>query len=249
MLQCSGAHAEEVLKRLEISSCSDGLTHESGDLIRQMPGRETWRVESGGQFFFLKKYGLPSIMRRFSKLSPAKVEYLRHWELADAGFAVPEAMAFGEYQRFGGIIGSFLLTQSVGEQTLLSRLEDGEVPGLDWWLELADMLKAFHSLGYYHRDFYANHLHFGDGVGSDWPPPYILDLQRVVKKPKPRRRWLVKDLAGLRFSCRNYLSDDFHQQFLLHYLGKSKVDREFAIWDKKVQAKADFMAKHVPKYP
>ncbi|PCH82281.1 MAG: hypothetical protein COB96_02155 [Planctomycetota bacterium] len=248
MLSFVDPAGKEVLSALGIMSCEDAILFRAGELVREMPGRETWRVDSSAGVLFLKKHLHSSLGTRWLRPSPARSEFQRHLELQELGFSVPPVIGCGEMPgRFGSLAASFLLTKSAGDRTLLSQLQGGHHPPRSWWLELAVELRRFHDAGFFHRDFYANHLHLADQ--QDWGRPCMIDLQRVVRRNSPRRRWLVKDLAALHCSCGDFLKEERHHEFLLRYLGKDLADSESDWWRQQILRKSKAIASHVPLYP
>jgi len=61
---------------------------------------------------------------------------------------------------------------------------------------VAGVVRRLHDAGLFYRDLYWNHL-FVTGSGD---PPALIDAERLLEPRVRRRRWRVKDLAGLEAS-------------------------------------------------
>jgi hypothetical protein len=208
----------------------------AGDITRAVPGRFTTRVEAAGRVLYLKRF------RGFKIAWQARNEWERLHELREAGIACATPVALGERAGLIAASESFLMTE--------------EIPNAmqaDWWLRdhagrrreilapIAALVKAFHALGYSHKDFYLCHFFVQESGGLRI---FLLDLQRCDQPLLFPRRWRVKDLAQLHYS-------------MTQQAGYSQGEwREFAklcdITDanllRAVEAKSSRLARHTPKY-
>jgi heptose I phosphotransferase len=111
---------------------------------------------------------------------------------------------------------------------------------------LAGMAAALHGHNLFHRDFYLCHV-FVVGGEEEAFELKLIDLQRVLSPRLLRRRWMVKDLASLHYSCaRGWATAADRARFLSFYLdslGAGPLDRNrrFA---RAVLRKAARIARH-----
>lgn len=119
---------------------------------------------------------------------------------------------------------------------------------------VAEIAGRFHRLGFNHRDFYTCHFFVSEEIGrlatddrgperqlsravgsvlstldsrlSTLPAVHLIDLQRVQHWPAwLRRRWVVKDLAQLAYSCPPRLIGPAERmRFFKRYLGRDRLD-------------------------
>ena len=120
-------------------------------------------------------------------------------------------VAYGEKLRPGGWLESFVVTEELDDYVELQRYlrrkfagkhnrpserELGRVIS-----EVAALVGRFHAAGYNHRDLYCNHLFVKEQSPGE-REIRLIDLQRVQRRRRFRRRWIVKDLAQLAWSGR-----------------------------------------------
>jgi len=184
-LSFAGSRGPLVFEALGYRGAQDAIADRSGRAVREVPHRRTTEHELVGQRVF----------RKVRDRRPADAR--REWEalhrLAELGLVVPEPLFLAEN----------------GDQTALAM---GAVPGrslLDllptepaWGREfvvaaVAPMVRRLHGAGFVHRDLYWDHW-FAVGPVEPDGAASLIDVERVFR-PKPwlRRRYVVKDLAGL----------------------------------------------------
>ncbi|GIK15339.1 MAG: hypothetical protein BroJett003_03030 [Planctomycetota bacterium] len=249
-----GSAAEGVERRLEIDSAFEALLRRNGlsdpEALLNLQGaarlskrglaswRERLRVELQGEdgrraSFFLKRYVDPprSAVRAARRICAAArtlagVEWTWMRRLAESGIGVPKAVALAEERR--------------GDRELRSAVLITEVPGesLEAWFArgsgsaddirrrliapLASLIRRFHETGHVHRDLYAAHAFVEETVAG--PVFRLIDLQRVFRPRWRRRRWIVKDLASLSYSCpAGLVSRAARVRWLKHYLEVSRL--------------------------
>ncbi len=78
----------------------------------------------------------------------------------------------------------------------------------------AEYIGKMHSYGLAHQDCYLVHLFI---VEDEDDQIYLIDLQRVLRRDKLQRRWLIKDLAQLLFSGKEYLNREQLEHFWTTY--------------------------------
>ncbi|MFH0983009.1 MAG: lipopolysaccharide kinase InaA family protein [Planctomycetota bacterium] len=121
-------------------------------------------------------------------------------ELAQAGIPAPEPIAYAEELVGGWERRSAVVIGALAGISLERWCARHDTRWPDSWLEaLAILVARFHALGIAHRDLYLSHI-FGEALDTDAPRLSIIDLQRVVRMGRRRRRWIVKDLAALNYS-------------------------------------------------
>jgi heptose I phosphotransferase len=213
-----------------------------GRTIRSVGGKVNAeaRVPFGGGVLrvFLKRHAP-------SRRPPGLLEWENLKTLAGIGIPVPEALAAG-----AGPPGSFLMTREVGGGVPLDRfLAEGLPGGREGALlkrklarEAAGLARTLHGAGLCHRDFYLCHLLV---VPSEGHRLVLLDLQRVRRAFPFRDRWIVKDLAALRYSSDGAVASRADRlRFLLEYLGTARVDPAARRWIRKIEAKAGRIRRH-----
>ena len=121
-------------------------------------------------------------------------------KLARAGIPAPEPIAYGEemvgwWERRSAVVMAAVGGVSLERWcTAHNAPLPAKVPDV-----LADLVARFHALGIAHRDLYLSHI-FGEALDTDAPRLSIIDLQRIVRTGRRRRRWIIKDLAALSYS-------------------------------------------------
>lgn len=110
---------------------------------------------------------------------------------------------------------------------------------------VAPLVRRLHDQGLCFRDLYWNHL-FAESLAPGAPAPTWIDVERTFRPRWRRRRWQVKDLAGLWSSAAGAASVADGARFLRAYLGPSAGDwRGLA---RAVARKARRIAAHRPRY-
>ncbi|NLX13217.1 MAG: hypothetical protein GXY44_06115 [Phycisphaerales bacterium] len=214
---------ESVLAALGLDSLDAVFAWSAGQRMDK-PGLEGWRqrwritLPDGLGYGYLKRFTHPPFRRQAQRwlsgagrLSTAGIEWRNARQLADAGIAAAEPIAFG--QEMAGVWErrSFILLGEVAGQSLERWLpvhlpaaerdpyKQARRKRLD---RLAHFVARFHHAGFVHRDLYLSHI-FMDAAGADEAGEgkfRLIDLQRVFRPRWRRRRWVVKDLAALNFS-------------------------------------------------
>lgn len=173
------------IEALGYRSAREAIDDRTGRPVREVPHRRTSEHEVGGFRVF----------RKVRDRRPADAR--REWEallrLGELGIGVPEPLFLAED----------------GDETAIGM---GAVPGralLDLIAEepewgrvfvvaaVAPMVRRLHGAGFVHRDLYWDHW-FAVGPADPDGAAFLIDVERVFR-PKPwlRRRYVVKDLAGL----------------------------------------------------
>ena len=185
--------ARERLEGLGLSSPRRVLGADLGELVRESPGRRTWRFRDprDGVELFLKQYEAGS--GRSGKISrllaPARIEAQRLLELGRAGLPVPELL-FACWGRGPGATMQRAVP-GIGLDELMRGAARRECESA-FSSHVAPLLTAMHAAGFFHRDFYSGHL-LARGLGEELS---LIDVARVRRWPGPGQRLRVKDLAA-----------------------------------------------------
>lgn len=198
-----------------------------GELIRASRdrSRKTSRLNFDGKTYYLKTHtgvGWAEIFKNWSYLRlpvlGAKNEWhgVHHLErhgidtLTIAGYGASERLNIAARQ-------SFILTKEIEGSISLEEL------GYEWqqappskknelrykrWLirSIAEMARTIHHSGANHRDFYLGHFllqrAYDNGeLSIEKSRLYVIDLHRMQIRRKTPKRWKLKDISGLHYSC------------------------------------------------
>jgi heptose I phosphotransferase len=220
----------------------------AGQCLRALEDRENWRLEltdADQQPYgvYLKKHHIRTWRSRLrAKLgtgpgaTAGRVEAKNVGSLRADGIGVMNLVAYGEKLHSDGLIESFVLTEELEGYTelpqfLLRRFPPRQLHhtgtrdrDLDRLIrQLARTVRRFHAAGYNHRDLYCCHFFIKEPVPGRFEIR-LIDLQRVQRRRRFRRRWLVKDLAQLAWSApRDRVKCTHKMAFIRHYLGVRKL--------------------------
>ena len=235
----------QLLERARLDDFDALLRTTSGHLMRRLSDRENWRLdlpEDGGAVrrAYLKKHRSRSIatwMRRRFGIGPGRtagrveadfIERLHH-----DGVPTMNLIAFGERLATDGTLESLLLTEELAGYEQLDKFLDlrfaarthESVPDLHRLIDrVAEVAGKFHQLGYNHRDFYTCHFFIREPAPGEFQV-CLIDLQRVQRRSRLRRRWIVKDLAQLAYSAPADLIGPVQRAlFLKRYLEIANLD-------------------------
>jgi len=240
----------EELRLLGLDTLAGALRFAQGRVVRAAGSRRTRRVESpsGLGALFLKQHHGRTLGERLGRPGPARREWDNLLRLRGEGFQVAEAVAMGAGSGPRGSGGSFLITREVPAVPLDALLASGwPAPPARVIADLAALVARFHARGFFHRDLYCGHLLVRPAPGS-WGRVVLIDLQRVARRRRPRRRWLVKDLAALAHSAPPSVTRSQKLRFLCDYLGRSRPDAQVRAWARAIEAKVARIRAHVPRY-
>lgn len=199
--------------------------------MREVSGRLTVSVKYEKELIYLKRHWKKASMSR--KSGPhyeAITEWVNTKALHQDKISVPTPMAYG-IGSIGGEAVSFYLSEAVEGIQSDYFLRDNKLD-LDqsrkFWRQLGEFARDFHSKGYNHRDFYLCHI-FVYVSGDDYKFS-LIDLQRVQKRSKFRRRWIVKDLGQLFYSFPTEMSQVEKMRYFKAYQGRVSL----SLSDKKL---------------
>lgn len=160
-----------------------------GRIVRSVPTRWTAALATGEGWLFAKT--------RLGASRDAAAEWRWLHLLPLLGLRTPAPLAW-----LGDRSGrTMLVTRGVLGRPLdawcAEAAADGWLPQLAAWAarEVAPRVRALHDAGLVYRDLYWNHVFAEDPRAG--AAPTFLDVERVCRVRWLRRRWVVKDLAGL----------------------------------------------------
>jgi hypothetical protein len=169
-----------------------------------------------------------------------------HWLhlLPLLGFRVPRPLAWlGDARR------SVLVTAAVAGRPMDVWLAAATAEG---WLDevsayavrhVAPVVRRLHASGLVYRDLYWNHVFAVDPRGDE--PPTLIDVERVFRPRFRRRRWVVKDLAGLLASLPVPLPGRALLRFLRSYVDGAALEPRLVA---AVVQKAARIRRHSPRF-
>jgi len=226
-----------------------------GDVFRTIPGRCTQRIQLGNHFYFIKQHrgvGWREIIKNLLQwrlpVVSAKNEWRALHELKKLRVNVPHIVGYGYRGLNPACLQSFLMTRALPRHV---SLEDF----CGTWLKnppafilkktliekVAEMARTLHDNGIYHRDFYICHFLLDMATLDPFARVhhiqlYLIDLHRALVRPFMRKRWQIKDLAGLYFSSKEGgLTKKDLLRFIKKYRNKPLHDvlnKEWCFWFK-----------------
>ncbi len=110
---------------------------------------------------------------------------------------------------------------------------------------VAPMVRRLHDHGLCFRDLYWNHL-FAESLEPQRGEPWLIDVERTFRPRFRRRRWRIKDLAGLLSSLPAPVRKSRLLAFLRASLGG--LGGDWKALARAVAAKADRIRAHRPRY-
>jgi hypothetical protein len=239
---------ETVLQRTGLATFDQVMRSDRGQCWRAFWDRENWRLElpdAQGRLrvVYLKKHHVRtwrSSLRAWLGLAPspsaARVEAENVARLTADGISVMRLIGWGERFSRTGLAESFLLAEDLEgfaelQYFLMRRFPPltqrgacGRDRALDRLIrDVAQLARRFHGAGYNHRDFYCGHFFVREPAPGCYESR-LIDLHRVERRRRWRRRWLVKDLAQLAWSLpAGWISRSEKVAFMRHYFGVAKL--------------------------
>lgn len=212
--------------------------------VRDLAERSNHVLELDGTTWFVKRRKRPPRRRALPREAR---EILR---LRDLGVPTAPLAFFGVDPEAGGLTGTRSLAPAEPLDDLLraGRVGAAAIPAV--LRSLATLTADLHGGGLHHKDLYLNHLFLdaADPAGPLW----LIDVERVDRHRRALGRWVVKDLAALRYSIpAGTVSERIQVRFLLRYLKARGLPRRGVLPGlmRRVRTKARRMASHTPRTP
>ncbi|MFQ5429837.1 MAG: lipopolysaccharide kinase InaA family protein [Phycisphaerae bacterium] len=213
-----------LLQAAGIGGFNDVFHYSDGDALNKpglSPHRERVRMEvgaSGGRtrVFYLKRYLRPPMREQLRRIAEVGLKHGSGWRemhfikrLTLLGIPTLRAVAFGQKMR--GVIEkkSFAITEAIDGQSLERVAEaaarnPGAAPAWTQRREiirqLAFITRRLHENRLYHRDLYLCHVFLANNTDGA-VVLRLIDLARMIEKPRNPDRWRIKDLAALDYSA------------------------------------------------
>jgi heptose I phosphotransferase len=229
----------------------DQLMALQGEVFRHQDGRRTQRIQLGGKSYFIKQHegvGWREIFKNLFQgrlpVISAKNEWQAIQKLSALGVPVAGLAGYGERGWNPARRQSFILMEDIAPSISLETLcQSWRQAPPSFKLksrliaQVAAIARLMHRHGMNHRDFYLCHFLTNPAqLASDPLKLYLIDLHRVQIRTKTPERWIIKDLAGLYFSCHDIgLSRHDLYRFMKHYRQRSLRDifrTERTFWEK-----------------
>ena len=234
----------------------DDLFNLSGTERLDKPSLPSWRQRirfelPGGPTLYLKRYASPPVrvqLRRIlsgqGRRSLARLEWERMAWLAGAGIDAVRPVALGEEMTGLWERRSAVVTAAVPGESLERHV--GRCPqraSRALIRSLAAFVARFHRAGYIHRDLYLSHVFLDVRGGQPWF--CLIDLGRLFRPRRRRRRWIVKELASLDYSTpRQTATATDRLRFVRDYLGLDRLGPGPRRLVRRVARKTRLIARH-----
>ncbi len=218
----------------------DRILAQQGEVFRHVKGRKTLRFVANGRTFFIKIHagvGWKEIIKNLLYLRlpvlGARNEFAAIRRLEELGIDSMKIAGFGQRNWNPARTESFLITKELPNTISLEELcEHWPTDPPQFALKralierVAKIARTIHNNGMNHRDFYICHflidrpcLH--RSRRADDLRIHLIDLHRAQRHRRVPRRWIIKDIAGLLFSCMEIgLSNHDLFRFMRVYRGK-----------------------------
>lgn len=196
---------------------SDADLHKPGLAAHRSRGRFTLTDAAGGEHtFYLKRYHHPPTadqLRRIFSGSPVESSASREYRcikrLNQIGISTLRGVAVG--QRMVGLTErqSFLITAALDDISLeryAAAIARGDSPPpaprlrREIVTQLALVARTLHAAECFHRDLYLSHVFLHRNADGS-VALRLIDLARMLVKPRQTLRWRIKDLAALDYSA------------------------------------------------
>lgn len=195
------------------------LARLDGKVYREKEGRRTFQFEVAGKSYFAKVFmgfgwkALLACLLKFRKpIVSAENEKQAIEKLQRIGIATMKLAGYGRRGGNPARIQSFIITEELKPTVSLEDYcRDWKLfpPSTRWKRTLiqrvAQIARTLHANGIMHRDLYLCHFLLDTTPAliqsnSGEPQLYLIDLHRAEQHRHLKRRWRIKDVAGLYFS-------------------------------------------------
>lgn len=207
-----------------------------GTTVRCVPSRRTVVTGDTARLFGKWRHG----QRRM-----AAAEWRWLHLLPQLGFTVPRPVAWVAQGTRSLLVTAELPGRAV-DAWAAAALAEGWLDELVRWAvgRVAPVVRALHAAGLVYRDLYWNHVFAVDPRAN--AAPAFLDVERVFVPRWRRRRWVIKDLAGLLASAPSGLGGRAPLRFLRAYLGESTRGHRALL--RAIDRKASVIRRRTPRY-
>jgi tRNA A-37 threonylcarbamoyl transferase component Bud32 len=251
----------EAVRHAGLDTVEGAFAFKGGDDLRK-PGlahRERTRLRLTDRLgreheLYLKRYGREPLMQRLRRWAtygwgsgPAGVEFANIAAARSAGVPTMAPVACREQAGFCGPVRGYVIFAAVPGEAVqrsfagfLARHRDDDAVQR-FTMKLVGLVRDFHRGGYVHRDMYASHIFLDESRGE--PALYLIDLARMFRPRWRRFRWLVKDLAQLKYSMPRVWNERHWDVFLTAYLG-DRAGRAFRRFSRAIDRKIAIMRRH-----
>ena len=251
------AEVRSLLQSAGLDSFESFMAYPGGRRVVHKRGRSVYRFKIGDRAFFLKRnYQHPAeVWKSVCRLHLPKLGARTEWEnirsLQLAGIPTVKPIAFGERRCCGIETVSFTVTEEIyGAEPLdvvwrrnftLPRSQEQVREKKRLLKGMAALARKFHAEGMNHQDFYLNHFF----LGSD-DVLFLIDLQRVQRRTRVPRRYIIKDLAQLNYSTRVYggISNADRLRFFMEYSGRRHLNEKAKRLIHDIHVKTARIARH-----
>lgn len=256
-----------MLRSVGIHDFEDIFQYDDGENLWK-PGLDSYRDRirmvvrngaGGSRTFYLKRYRRPPLgaqLRRIWECGRKKstgwreIHFAKH--LARIGIPAIRGVAYGQEMNGFWESKSFGMTEEVPGRSLES-IVDGAmrdpctVPAWEERREiirqLALITRLMHENLLFHRDLYLCHIFLGRNKDAGIVLR-LIDLARMISKPRRRERWAIKDLAALNYSAPRPLITRADRLRFLYYYESSPVKPRLRSLVSRVMARTRRMARH-----
>ena len=225
------------------------LAEMKGTVYRQAKGRKTLRFCLNDKGYFVKLHsgiGWGEVLKNLVRLRLPVIGAGNEWRaisrLQELGVPTLHAVAYGSRGWNPASRQSFVVTEELTDTVSLEDFcKDWKQNPPDLKLRrklieaVATISNTLHTHGVCHRDYYLCHFLLHRNA-MERPRLSLIDLHRALVKNRLRRRWVIKDIAGLYYSARDIgLSQRDLLRFIRRYAGgdlRTGLEKESAFWER-----------------
>ena len=253
-----------------LAELSDWFQGRPAEMLRQVPGRETFVVPAPGRGplstvggaaarrWVIKRFEGPLTGERWyarwwnpDRRGPAQREFESLLWLAQRGLCVPRPIGWVQAGTRSLVAMEYaehrtdLRAALSGDARLWSRVR---VPLRRWVQRLHGSRRGPQAA---HRDLYLQHFL----IGADPRQGTLIDVGRLLIGDPLRQRWIEKDLAALAHSCPDSVTELQRLAWLGAYLrrrdpgrDRRQQRRELWLWARRIERRRQRMAQHRPRF-
>lgn len=211
---------EDLRTLLSPSADFESIMHLKGAVFSKGNNRRTFSIDLDNSHFFIKIHtgvGWKEIFKNIFQFKRPVISARNEWQaikkLGTIGIPTMTAAAYGEKGKNPAKIESFIMTDALPDVLSLEKFCPEYFSGRlnkekilikrAIIKKIAEIARTIHGNGLNHQDFYI--CHFLIRINNEKITPetlklFLIDLHRVMIRPKTPQRWIRKDLAGIYFS-------------------------------------------------